>query len=94
MELRTALNIVYLILLFNEKIDLESELELSGIILEECILRLIKMSMEIQYVPIKKCIILFFRYLELQLGTPLRKSKTKIEVRTVNEIKLEEPRYR
>jgi len=65
MELRTALNIIYFMLLLNDKVDLDPELNSSGLILEECVLNLIKISMEISYIPIKKCIIIFYRYLEL-----------------------------
>jgi hypothetical protein len=52
-------------LLLNDKVDLDPELNSSGLILEECVLNLIKISMEISYIPIKKCIIIFYRYLEL-----------------------------
>ena len=66
-ELRTSLNIFYFVLCSLPCEELRTELSLDNYKVEDNLLELIKLSMELSHIPVKKVSMLLYKYLEIIL---------------------------
>lgn len=81
-ELRMVLNILYTILLFSPREEVQNELSQNSLVIEEALLGLIKQSTDIVYVPIKKVSMVFEMYLKIILEKPEKSPVEGIDSKT------------
>ncbi|CAG9314854.1 unnamed protein product [Blepharisma stoltei] len=92
-ELRTALNILFLMFKFLPQEELKSDTAFYSSTLEDALMHLIKISTEISFIPIKKVSMLYLAYIELILDFP-NKNETKFSKEILEGLKAETPRHR
>ncbi|OMJ70830.1 hypothetical protein SteCoe_31105 [Stentor coeruleus] len=81
-ELRMVLNILYTILLFSPREEVQNELSQNSLVIEEALLGLIKQSTDIVYVPIKKVSMVFEIYLKIILEKPEKSPNEGMDTKT------------
>lgn len=92
-ELRTALNILFLIFKFLPSEDLKTDLPFFSSSIEDAMMHLIKISTEVSYIPIKKISILYYSYIDLILEIPI-KDTTRFTRQVIDDLKYQTPRHR
>jgi hypothetical protein len=71
-ELRVLLNILYATLIFSSAEEIQNEVSQESSVFEESLLKMIKLSTEYSYIPVKKICMVLAKYLKIILNDPVK----------------------